>query len=157
MAAICRLLCTSCYYLVECGIYRRSYLLLRRRIYSSVIKTYNYDLLLSVSVCFNQQFSFFRSVLQNILAQKTSMGRRVLHWIDVMLNFQQKSTFAHLSAGLPLLTFVRSIVGETTHNSDNQRRNRVVDHFRLQYLCVRNQCKGRNLFCFSPGSDLEAH
>lgn len=117
--------------------------LLWRRSYIQVFETYNSDLLHEPSASFISQASFPRSVSQGIFAENTWIGRCVLRWTSMMLHFQQNSSTAHLSFGLPLLRLLVFILVEITYSADEQRHNLVGDYLQLLNLCVNKQRKGR--------------
>lgn len=66
------------------------------------------------------------------------------------LHIQQQSSFSYLRSRLPFLRFVLCTVIGTTHSTDEQRRSRVENHFRLLNLCVKKECKVRNLHFVLP-------
>lgn len=141
MAAIWRMICASCYFLIgrDRSLCRGS--LFRPRSYFHVVKIYNFELLCRASVSFSTQASFSPNVLYGILAQNTFIGWKVLRWTEMTLHFLLKFPFAHLSLGLSPFGFVLCIVVEGMHSSNEQRPNRVGDYFRLLHVCVKKQCK----------------
>lgn len=76
------------------------------------VKTYNFDLFHGAYVSFIPQAPFSWSIYHEVLGGNTMIGGVFVHWTEILLDFQLKFPFAHLSFVIPLLRFNRFIIVE---------------------------------------------
>lgn len=94
--------------------------LFRLRSYFQVVEVYNFDHLSIFSVYFIP-IATPAGFLQVILFENALLGESALRWTKVVLHVQEKSLFAHLNLGHPLLRYLHRTKVKKMHIIDDKR------------------------------------
>lgn len=145
MAAIRRLLCTSCCILASRSRSIRPGPLIWRISYFQIVTIDDSDLFCRAFVSFITCAYLSRRVLQGIFAHNISFGGSALRWTEMTIHFQQMYFFVHLSFGLLLFRLAPCSLVDLTHSAEKQRHSRVGDYCCLSTLFCQKTIKNETI------------
>lgn len=131
--------CAPCHHIRPDQCFRLSPLL-RRGTFFQFVEINYLDIFCKVSVLFISWALLWWSVPHSFLSKHAPAGQTALHRSEKTLELLRKPSFALRNVFLPHFWAIFYFVVRQTHKTDEKRRNRAKDYFRLLNLGLEEYC-----------------